>query len=835
MILNKVAMKKLLLLITFFTTISSLIFAQDQQPIITVVTEQKSVTVAAIMEQERLHPNNVPRQRLGHRLPDRNLLPQNPDAPMVSSYPNDKAHLKNGDNEPSSESLVVSTSFTGATLAETSSFPPDDMGAVGPTQFIVAVNGRIKSFNKMTGVADGVMNVNPTTFFSTVISTMANTFTSDPRIRYDRLSARWIIIIIDVPGGSGSVANSCLLAVSNTSTITNATVWTFSKFLGQANIFFDYPTLGIDKNALYIGGNMFSLAGAFTGTNGYVINRASFLAGGAYTVNTFLNLCTAAGAGPFTPQGVDNFDTNPTEGYFIGVDGATFSTLMIRRVSNPGGTPTISGNISLTVPTTTTSTTIPHLGNTGGTNGNLDGLDDRLFAAFIRNGHLWTSHSFRVAATGVASTAVGFRNGSRWYDIQNLTTTPTLTQSGTVFDAAATNPRWYSIPTMMVSGQGHAVFSLTTGGLNDRANAATTVRLATDALGTTQPPVLTTASSTAYNPTGNPGGAGGRRWGDYSYVSLDPQDDMSMWMVHQFCNATNTYGVNVTKVLAPLPATPASCSPASVTKGLPSVNVIVTGTAVAGSGFYDPGADLAAPALAFNHITASVSGGVIVNSITYTDPTHVTLNISTVGATIGSQTITVTNPDGQSFTSAGGILTVSAPLPITLLSFSATKKESTSLLNWRTGQEINNKGFEIERSNTGDFFNNNFSTQGFVAGTNSSTESVYNFIDSKPIKGKNYYRLKQIDKDNSFSFSDIKMVDFTNTKISVYPNPFTEKISVLFVPNNTNFRIINAKGQIVLRGNVNNGEIDGTTLAKGLYTLQLLEPGNSTEIKIIKR
>ena len=45
--------------------------------------------------------------------------------------------------------------FTGATLADTGSYPPDTMGAVGPSQFIVAVNGRLRSFAKATGLADG--------------------------------------------------------------------------------------------------------------------------------------------------------------------------------------------------------------------------------------------------------------------------------------------------------------------------------------------------------------------------------------------------------------------------------------------------------------------------------------------------------------------------------------------------------------------------------------------------------------------------------------------------------------------------------------------------------
>src|SRR5205085_1690705 len=116
------------------------------------------------------------------------------------------------------------------------------------------------------------------------------------------------------------------------------------------------------------------------------------------------------------------------------------------------GTPTISADIPITVSTTQYPITVPHVGNTGGTNGNLDGLDDRLFAAHIRNNRLWTAHNIQVAATGVASNTGG-RNGSRWYELQNVATggTPTVFQSGTLFDSAATNPTSYFIPSIMVS------------------------------------------------------------------------------------------------------------------------------------------------------------------------------------------------------------------------------------------------------------------------------------------------------------------------------------------------------------------------------------------------
>jgi hypothetical protein len=541
------------------------------------------------------------------------------------------------------------------------------MGAVGPTQYIVAVNGRIRSFNKTTGAADGVLNADTDTFFTSVMTPpTSSNFTSDPRIRYDRLSGRWFIIMIDVPGGSGALPNRIVLAVSSGGTITNSSDFTFFEFQhdlvgttpnADTDLFADYPTLGIDANALYIGVNVFQANGFFSNTTGFVVRKSSVLGGGPIVVTAFRSLLDAAASneGPYTPQGVDNYDPAATQGYFIGVSGAVFGELVLRRVSTPATTPSLSGNIAVTVPSTSLPLKVPHQGNTGGTNGGLDALDDRLFAAHLRNGSLWTAHNIAVNSSGVG-TFVGNRDASRWYEITNLATTPSVRQSGTVFDPAASNPRFYWIPSIIVSGQGHAALGFSTAGATHHADAATVGRLAGDTLGATGIPLLYTSSSTAYNPPGDPGGLNGRRWGDYSYTSLDPDDDMTIWTIQEFCNATNSYGVQVVKLLAPPPAAPSSASPSSLPVGQPSVDIDITGTSVAGSGFFDPGPGFA------DRIGASISG-VTVNSVTYTDPTHVTLNISTVGSSAGSVAVTVTNPDGQSSTSDSPILTVTSSCP----------------------------------------------------------------------------------------------------------------------------------------------------------------------------
>ena len=63
---------------------------------------------------------------------------------------------------------TLGTSFTGATLADENAVPPDSMGTVGPAQYLVAVNNRIRTFSKATGVADGVLDISSDVFFDSV-------------------------------------------------------------------------------------------------------------------------------------------------------------------------------------------------------------------------------------------------------------------------------------------------------------------------------------------------------------------------------------------------------------------------------------------------------------------------------------------------------------------------------------------------------------------------------------------------------------------------------------------------------------------------------------------
>jgi hypothetical protein len=622
--------------------------------------------------------------------PDRSNLPMNPASPRVASIPqmpvDQMTHrMAIAPGQGPFTPQTVGVNFTAATLSgtnSTGSFPPDNNGAVGPTQYIVAVNGRIVSFNKTTGVADGVMNATTNTFFTSVRNASS---TSDPMIRYDRLSNRWFISIINV-----STPNRWLLAVSDAASngvISAGTVWTYYFFIpattsptvsNGSTCLSDYPSLGIDANALYTGVSEFCGTGQpFQQTDVFVIRKSSVLSGGPIVVTAFRGLMTATGGyvGPWSARGVDNYDPTSNEGYFISTDGASYGTMWLNRVGTPGGTPTLSSNIAITLPADNGPRPVPHPSNTGGYWGRLDPLDDRFFAVHIRNQQLWTAHNISCDNTGVSQgTYLGdTRVGSRWYhlNVPVNTGTPNIVESGTIFKASATNDSLQAscfIPSVMVSGQGHVAMGYTQAGETNFINAMTVGRLASDPAGTMETPVqITTNAANTYNPTSDPGGISAgrpRRWGDYSITSLDPLDDMSMWTIQQFVDANNSYGVRVAKLIAPPPATPSAL--ADVVVGQPSISVTLTGTSAAGSGFYDPGANLASPAPAFTHISASCSAGAAtgtppsVVSVTYVNPTTVTVVLNTTAATANltgeKYTLTVTNPDGQ--TASGAVVHV---------------------------------------------------------------------------------------------------------------------------------------------------------------------------------
>ena len=118
-------------------------------------------------------------------------------------------------------------------------------------------------------------------------------------------------------------------------------------------------------------------------------------------------------------------------------------------------------------------------------------------------------------------------------------------------------------------------------------------------------------------------------------------------------------------------------------------------------------------------------------------------------------------------------------LPIKLSSFEGFKEGKNNVLSWQTASEINNLGFEIQRSADG----TDFTKIGFVNGKgNDKTISNYVFYDVHPLSGTNYYRLRQLDKDGKATFSEIVIIKNSISEkseiISIYPNPTAENVSI---------------------------------------------------------
>ncbi|HCV43252.1 MAG TPA: hypothetical protein DGH68_07185 [Bacteroidetes bacterium] len=710
------------------------------------------------------------------------------------------------------------------------SVPPDVQGAIGPTQFLSVGNRGLITFGKTTGTADGALNVTLNTFFSSV---NAGQSTFDPIARYDRISQRWIVTAED-----GLTPNHIFIAVSNTSTITSVSAWTFYSFdislvtpAGNSTCFADYPTTAVDANALIIGTNNFCPS-TYANSAVYVVRKSAILSGGPIVVTAFRNV------GQVTPRGVDSWDPDPSgtaPSYFISA--ITTTSLRLRRISDPAGTPTLSGGLDVTIPTIASPIALEHSGNNhpgGSFNGKVDASDTRFMPMLKRGDVLWAAHGCGVNSSGVASAAD--RDAVRWYQISNLSTTPTLTQSGTIFDAAATNPKSYTYGTVAVTGQGHAVFGFSVISAATFNSGGYTARLVNDAAGSTQTPQVYVNGVGSYNAF-DLGTSRAQRWGDYSQTMVDPSDDMTVWTAQEFTAVANTagssnaqWGIQVAQLKAPPPATPSLATPSEIPLGRPSVNVTITGTVVSGSGFFEPGTGFS------NHVSASVTGGVTVNSVTYVDPTHVTLNISTVGATTGSKNVTITNPDGQSATGTG---LFDSPLPIQLASFSGRFINATDVrLDWMTMSEINNYGFEVQKQadQTGEFHS---IVGSFVPGHGTTNEPhSYSYTDAPVQTPLPNYRLKQMDLDGSTNYSDpislqlatgveSKTVPAEFSLAQNYPNPFNPSTAIVYglpVASDVKLTVFNTLGQRVAslvnerqEAGFHTAVFDNESLSSGVY------------------
>jgi hypothetical protein len=139
-------------------------------------------------------------------------------------------------------------------------------------------------------------------------------------------------------------------------------------------------------------------------------------------------------------------------------------------------------------------------------------------------------------------------------------------------------------------------------------------------------------------------------------------------------------------------------------------------------------------------------------------------------------------------------------IPVELVSFEASANQGSVTLNWATATEKNNRGFSIERSSGSEF-----ETIGFVNGSGTTTErKSYSFRDDNVLSGTYTYRLKQIDFDGTFEYSNgVEVNVFAATDFTLaqnFPNPFNPTTTIeygLQTKSNVKITVLNSIGQEV--------------------------------------
>jgi len=180
-----------------------------------------------------------------------------------------------------------------------------------------------------------------------------------------------------------------------------------------------------------------------------------------------------------------------------------------------------------------------------------------------------------------------------------------------------------------------------------------------------------------------------------------------------------------------------------------------------------------------------------------------------------------------------------AMIPVELSSFTANSNGSSVTLNWTTETETNNSGFSIERKSV---FSSSWTEVGFVPGFGTTTERKnYNYNDEDLSLGKYSYRLKQIDLDGTFEYSNAIEVDvMAPGGFSLgqnYPNPFNPATTIEYsVPEVSNvtitvYSIVGELATTLVSGSVEAGyhriNFDASTLPSGTYIYQVKAVGES--------
>jgi hypothetical protein len=187
------------------------------------------------------------------------------------------------------------------------------------------------------------------------------------------------------------------------------------------------------------------------------------------------------------------------------------------------------------------------------------------------------------------------------------------------------------------------------------------------------------------------------------------------------------------------------------------------------------------------------------------------------------------------FTGFGQFVLVdaNAVLPVKWLSFTGILDKGKSKLNWKTADEINNKGFEVERSTDATTFEK-------IGWVDASASNSYELFDTKIAKGNTYYyRLKQVDKDGNYSYSPVVKVTYAGENIiSVFPNPVKSTLTIQQSGiGRTTVVITDLTGKTLYTNTFAAGSlnVNAQSWSKGIYMVRVFKDEEVNTFKIIKQ
>jgi hypothetical protein len=193
-----------------------------------------------------------------------------------------------------------------------------------------------------------------------------------------------------------------------------------------------------------------------------------------------------------------------------------------------------------------------------------------------------------------------------------------------------------------------------------------------------------------------------------------------------------------------------------------------------------------------------------------------------------------------------GITVAAATLPVKLLSFTAEQKGTEIITKWSSTKEENMYTYELEHSTDGI----HYTTMARVKPTNGySTINNYQFTDKSPAAAANYYRLKMVDIDLKYTYSDVRVVNGSHTKVEVscYPNPVVDNLFIRVSASNPGaygYRIATLDGKILVSKTVQlaaGAQVINVDMSKvnfnGLLFVEVMSVENNQQqvFKVIKK